>query len=257
MLTISARVGIVDPHNALAQARSLLRAGRPEGAVALLEETVREYPSYADVHHQLGVALGIVGESLRAEGHLRRALEQNPRYAEAHLNLSILLSDRGAYEEARLHLKSFNELTVQNDGRPPAAALDDLVRRHVELALRYRAYGMLEAAEEQTRQALRLRPEYQDLQLRLAELLFERSQLQESARLVEEILHQRPHYDAAHLLRARIQKEQGELQAARRTLSQVRRGTAAVQARTLARGLQTRETPGHDLASPPSPRTEA
>jgi tetratricopeptide (TPR) repeat protein len=248
---------VVDPHNTLAQARSLLRAGRPEGAVALLEGAVRMHPSYADLQHQLGVALGIVGESLRAEGHLRRALEQNPRYAEAHLNLSILLSERGAYDEARLHLKSFNELTVQNNGQPPAAALDDLVRRHVDLAARYRAYGMLEESEEQTRQALRLRPDYQDLRLQLAELLFERSHLQESAVLVDEILQQRPHYDAAHLLRARIQKERGDLLEARRTLSLVRRGAAAVQARTLERGLPPRSGSSNGTPSPPAPRTEA
>lgn len=225
--------------------------------MALLEEAVRRHPSYADLQHQLGVALGMAGESLRAEGHLRRALEQNPRYAEAHLNLSILLSDRGAYDEARLHLQSFNELTVQDDGNPPAAAIDDLVRRHVELAMRYRGYGMLREAEEQTRQALHLRPDYQDLRLQLAELLFERSLLRESAELVEEILHKRPRYDAAHLLRARIQKEQGEVQQARHSLSRVQRGAAAVQARTLARSLHTRASSGNGSRSSPPPRTEA
>lgn len=239
----------MDPHNTLAQAKSLLNAGRPENAVAVLEDAVRSFPSYADLQHQLGVALGMIGETLRAEGHFRRALELNPRYAEAHLNLSILLAERGAYDEARLHRQSFNELTAQRGDLPPAAALDDLVRQHVDLALRYRSYGMLAEAEAQTRQALRLRPEYQDVRLHLAELLFEQSELHESAQLVEEILRHRPRYDAAHLLRARIQKECGDWQAAREALSHVQRGTAAIQARTLARGLHRGQTS--------SPRTEA
>ena len=219
------------------QAQNLLRSGRATQAVPLLEAALREFPAYADLNHQLGVALGMIGESLRAEGHLRRALERNPRYAEAHLNLSILLSERGAYEEARAHLQSFNDLTAATGQQPPAAALDELCRQHVLLASRYRAYGMLSQAEEQIRQALDLRPEYQDLQLHLAEILFERSLLGESGQLVDEILRHRPQYDAAHLLRARIDKERGDWQGARTALSRVRRGAAAIQARTLARGL--------------------
>ena len=113
----------------------------------------------------------------------------------------------------------------------------------MQLAARYRAYGMLAEAEEQTRSALRLRPDYCDIRLQLAELLFERSFLQDSSRIVESVLLQKPHYDAAHLLRARIDKEQGHWQAAREALSRVRRGGAAVQARSLARTLPAMPIP--------------
>jgi Tfp pilus assembly protein PilF len=200
----------------------------------------------------------MIGESLRAEGHFRRALEQNPRYAEAHLNLSILLSERGAYDESRQHLQFFNDLTAEAGQQPPAAALDELARQHVDLALRYRAYGMLSQAEEQIRNALELRPEYQDLRLHLAEILFERSMLVASGALVDEILQQRPQYDAAHLLRARIDKERGDWPQAREALSRVRRGAAAIQARTLARTLRENGKSAHPATRASShPRTEA
>ena len=249
----------MDPQNTLAQAKNLLRVGRAEAAVALLEETTRSYPGYADLQHQLGVALGMVGESLRAEGHLRRAIEQNPRYAEAHLNLAILLSERGAYDEARGHLESFNGLTTPCGDQPPDAALDDLVRQHMQLAARYRSYGMLAESEEQMRGALQLRPDYCDLRLQLAEILFERSRLEESRNLVDSVLVQKPHYDAAHLLCARIDKEQGDWQAARAALSRVQRGAAAVQARSLARTLPVMPPPRNASPGrgPQIPREEA
>jgi len=122
------------------------------------------------------------------------------------------------------------------------------------LASRYRAYGMLSQSEEQIRQALELRPQYQDLRLHLAEILFERSRIAESGQLVDEIIRHRPQYDAAHLLRARIDRERGDWQRARQALSRVQRGAAAVQARTLARGLhenvQSARLEGRPSASP-------
>ncbi len=240
----------MDPQNTLAQAKNLLRAGRADEAVTLLEQAARDNPTYADLQHQLGVTLGMAGECLRAEGHLRRSLSLNPRYAEAHLNLAILLSERGAYEETRRHLQAFNDLTPPQGNQPPDAALDDLVRHHRQLAARYRAYGMLAESEEQTRCALHLRPDYCDLRLLLAEILFERSRLQESSRIVESVLLQKPHYDAAHLLQARIDQERGHWQAAREALTRVKHGAAAVQARSLERSFPAMPRPG---MGPPGP----
>ena len=131
----------------LAQGRSLIEAGKYEDAVRVLQTAVHRAPDFPDVHHQLAVALSLAGEPLRAESHLQRALELNPDYAEAHLNLAILLFERSAYSAARDHLREFSRIVRGTGEGFPDPALDDLARRHAELAERYRTYGMLQEAE--------------------------------------------------------------------------------------------------------------
>ncbi len=233
----------MDVQTALAQGQSLMNAGRYDEAVRALEQVAYHRPDYPDVHNQLGVALSMTGAALRAESHLQRALELNPRYAEAHLNLAILLSERGAYHAARDHLREFDRLAIPADGSLPEAALDDLAKQHVALAERYRSYGLLEEAEDELRRALRLRPEYRDVRLTLARLLFERSRLDEAAEQLERVLQQHGNYDEAQLLRGRIELERGHPDAARGAWQQVRVGTAAVQARAWLEKMGRYEVP--------------
>jgi len=221
----------VDVHTAFAQGQSLMNAGRYDEAVRALEHVAYHRPDYPDVHNLLGVALSMTGAPLRAESHLQRALELNPRYAEAHLNLAILLSERGAYHASRDHLREFDRLAVPADGSLPEAALDDLAKRHSDLAERYRSHGLNEEAESELRRALRLRPAYRDLRVALARLLFEGSKLDEAAEQLDRVLQQHDDYDQAQLLRGRVELQRGHPEAARAAWRRVRVGTAAVQAR--------------------------
>ena len=228
----------MDIRNLLARGRGLVEAGKYEEAVRTLQSAVHRQPDFPDLHHQLAVALSLCGEPLRAESHLQRALEINPDYAEAHLNLAILLFERGAYSAARDHLRDFNRIVRGTGEGFPDPALDDLASRHAALSERYRAYGMLQEAEEQLRAALHLRPGYGDLRLRLVRLLFERSKLDEAAQHVELLLQQRPGYQDAHLLRGRIEQARGNFEAARAAWLQVRAGAAATQARAMLESLE-------------------
>jgi len=228
----------MDIGSLLARSRGLLDAGKYEEAVRSLESAVHRQPDFPDLHNLLGLSLSLAGEPLRAESHLQRALELNPNYAEAHLNLAILLFERSAYNAARDHLREFNRIVRANPSGFPEPALDDLARRHADLAERYRSYGLLDEAEEQMRAALRLRPGYSDLRLRLVRLLFERTKLDDAAQHVELLLQQRPEYQDAQLLRGHIELARGNAQAARTAWLQVRQGAAATQARALLDSLE-------------------
>src|SRR5262245_59243219 len=124
----------MDVGSLLARGKGLLDAGRYADAVRCLESAVRRQPNFPDLHNQLGLALSLAGEPLRAESHLHRALELNPEYAEAHLNLAILLFERNAYGAARDHLRDFTRIVRGGSSALPEPALDDLARRHAELA---------------------------------------------------------------------------------------------------------------------------
>lgn len=228
----------MDVGTLIARARGLLDSGQYAEAVHCLESAVRRQEHFPDLHNLLGLALSLAGEPLRAETHLQRALELNPRYAEAHLNLAILLFERNAYAAAREHLREFNRVVRGNPASFPEPALDDLARRHSELAARYRAYGLLEEAEVQLRAAVRLRPAYSDLRLQLVRLLFERQKVEEAAQQVEVLLQQRPEYSEAHLLRGQIELARGRVDEARAAWLGIRTGAAATQARALLEGLE-------------------
>jgi tetratricopeptide (TPR) repeat protein len=228
----------MDVGSLLARGRGLLDAGRHAEAVRCLESAVRRQPSFPDLHNFLGLALSLAGEPLRAESHLHRALELNPQYAEAHLNLAILLFERNAYSAARDHLREFNRIVRGGPTALPEPALDDLARRHAELADRYRSYGLLAEAETELRAALRLRPGYGDLRLRLVRILFERSQLDEAALQVQLLLQHRPAYQEALLMRGSIELARGNAAGARAAWMQVTTGGAAAQARALLEGME-------------------
>src|SRR5262245_55091070 len=118
----------------MARGRGLLDAGKYGDAVRCLQSAVHRRPEFPDLHNLLGLALSMAGEPLRAESHLARALELNPDYAEAHLNLAILLFERNAYGAARDHLRDFTRIVRGGSSALPEPALDDLARRHAELA---------------------------------------------------------------------------------------------------------------------------
>lgn len=246
----------MEPQNALAQGRSLIAVGRYAEAVRVLQQAAYHRPGWPDVHHQLALALCLAGEPLRAESHLQRALELHPDYAEAHLNLAILLFERGAYHAARDHLRAFDRLARRIDAALPEAALDDLAKRHAELAERYRSYGLHEEAEDEMRRALRLCPGYGDLRLRLARLLFERGKFDDASEQLELVLQSSPALDEALLLQGRLALARGDVEAARTAWRAVRAGAPAVQARalleTLAPGIAAPQRPeaGNDVPPP-------
>ena len=75
----------------IVQANQLLRQGRAENALRLLEESVRAYPQAAAVHHALGRAWSQVNRLPAAEQALREAIRLQPDDAAAHADLGRTL----------------------------------------------------------------------------------------------------------------------------------------------------------------------
>jgi VWFA-related protein len=76
------------------------RAGRIDEAIAGYEKVASAAPDLAEVHHNLGLALGKKGDKARAEAEFRRATELKPGLADAHRALSVLLYEAGKRDEA-------------------------------------------------------------------------------------------------------------------------------------------------------------
>ena len=73
----------------LALATQLLRAGRPEDAIAPLRNAALLQASNPIIQHDLGLACLEVGHLPEAIAALQRAVARNPRYADAYFRLGI------------------------------------------------------------------------------------------------------------------------------------------------------------------------
>ena len=87
-------------------AGALLKLGRPQEALAQLEELVELDPAYTRGHVLLARVLAKGGHSDRAERHLRRASQVDPDSERVHEALGNLLRENGRHEEA---LVSFSQ----------------------------------------------------------------------------------------------------------------------------------------------------
>jgi len=97
------------------QAESLRTSGRPDEAIALLQQALKTNPSYAKTHNNLGCALRDKGQLAEATAEFERAIELNPEYILAHNNLGVVLSEQKRFDEA---LKAFGmALTIAPDNR--------------------------------------------------------------------------------------------------------------------------------------------
>lgn len=100
----------------LASATELLKAGRPDEAIAPLRDAALLEPSNSIIQHDLGLACLEVGRISDAVGALQRAVTSNPRYADAYFRLGIALEKLGdkrgaivAYDRATKLLPSLTE----------------------------------------------------------------------------------------------------------------------------------------------------
>jgi tetratricopeptide (TPR) repeat protein len=132
----------------LQQADALCRAGRPEQAFGLLEDTARKYPASADPWVRMAELWHDAGENERAEQACRQALAADPQSAQAWFRLGCFQAARRPQEAA----KSFREAIRL---RP------DHTLAHYNLAYCLKQLGDRSGAASEYRQALRCQPDYE------------------------------------------------------------------------------------------------
>ena len=82
-----------------------LKANQLDAAIPELEEAVRLLPGRAEIHSNLGYALGLTGQAERGLNEARKALQLDPRRPKTRLVLGMLLLQLGLWEEGVAHLK--------------------------------------------------------------------------------------------------------------------------------------------------------
>lgn len=99
-----------------------IKDGYIERAHKLLEDILRENPSFGKAHNHLGWLHELKYQRLaEAEEYYKKALELSPTYVSTYYNYSILLSNQQRYEELQalldraLKVPSINRSTIYNE----------------------------------------------------------------------------------------------------------------------------------------------
>ncbi|MCL4460106.1 MAG: tetratricopeptide repeat protein [Nitrospirae bacterium] len=77
----------------------LILEDKPEKAVPVLRNLLKNYPDYAMVHFLLGLAYGKLDENVRAVAEEKKALVLNPKSEAARVSLGIALGNTGHFRQ--------------------------------------------------------------------------------------------------------------------------------------------------------------
>jgi len=99
-----------DPVARYIHASKLLEAGDLDQAIMEFEKALEGKPSFAEGHHDLGVAYLRQGLYDKAVKRFRRAIQLKPDLASAHFNLALALQVVGNNEEAEVEFKKAKQL---------------------------------------------------------------------------------------------------------------------------------------------------
>jgi tetratricopeptide (TPR) repeat protein len=173
--------------------RDAFERGRYEEAVRELEEAVALAPDFADLHHLLGLALGMTGARERAVASFQRALQLNPHYVEARMNLAIVYNDLGRYDEA-LHEFRAEQPRDPDHGNLSPDVRAYLAESHVLLGDAYRNLGLHVDAAQEYRKALKVAPQFLDIKNRLGAVYVEMGLADDAEAELAAALAQNPRY---------------------------------------------------------------
>ncbi len=157
-----------------------LQAGRPQPALAHIEQAIAANPRVAGYHLNRANALHRLGRGPEAIAACQEALRLDRANAEAQQILGHVLSDLGRGEEA---LAAYREAARRKPG------LFDI---HNNLGVALRHAGRLEEAEQALREALRREPGEPGIAANLANVLKELGRVTEAEALLRDALRVRP-----------------------------------------------------------------
>lgn len=202
----------LSPHHLPAATRLvelLLAQARPREALALVDEHLQRFPRDADLLQQRARACLALGERAQAIAMFQQATRIAPQSFTARLGLATALADDDQHQAAEVAARA-------------AAAQGPLDPRvHFVLARALLGERRPEAAEAEFREAIRLRPEYVEAHVNLAEALWMRTG--DAARVAAEIdasLQTMPALNELRALKAKLLEAAGQPEAAMQVLDE-------------------------------------
>ncbi len=219
----------------------LLHDGRDADALRYLDAALLEQPGYPDLHFRKAVALYRLDDAKGAEVSAGLALDINGDLAEARVLLSVILREAGREVEAEAEIDRARDsgkrrptaLTRFLDSCPDHPSAQELwehlfdeesLRRRVERAEHLYHAGLLDESEQLLDELVRGYPEFPDLQLKKALILFRRGDQGGAMVHLERALEIHPGFGDALILSAAVLLHQGQVERARCRYEEAREG---------------------------------
>jgi TPR repeat protein len=161
------KISIEEEIPELVQIKSLHKEGKPEEAMALIEEALKKYPKSAELHAWKGIVSGALAGKAKGMGaakygmqmmtELDKALELDPDNVTALMvNAQIKLAtppEYGGDIDSAIHdFKRILELSADTG---------DVIAAHFSLGMAYKKKNELENAREEFQKVLELKPDHQ------------------------------------------------------------------------------------------------
>ena len=155
-----------------------LQQGNYTVAREKLERSLKQNPKDPDVHTTLGLLYDRTGEPKLADKHYQQALKLAPDNPDVSNNYAIYLCKRGRVDEG---VERFSAVVANKYYRTPEVALTNA-------GVCLRNAKRLDEAQAKFIGAIKLRPDYSEATVQLANLHIERGQVPEARKVVDSYL---------------------------------------------------------------------
>ena len=155
-----------------------LQQGNYTVAREKLERSLKQDPKDPDVHTTLGLLYDRTGEPKLADKHYQQALKLAPDNPDVSNNYAIYLCKRGRVDEG---VERFSAVAANKYYRTPEVALTNA-------GVCLRNAKRLDEAQAKFIGAIKLRPDYSEATVQLANLHIERGQVPEARKVVDSYL---------------------------------------------------------------------
>ena len=155
-----------------------LQQGNYTVAREKLERSLKQNPKDPDVHTTLGLLYDRTGEPKLADKHYQEALKLAPDNPDVSNNYAIYLCKRGRVDEG---VERFSAVAANKYYRTPEVALTNA-------GVCLRNAKRLDEAQAKFIGAIKLRPDYSEATVQLANLHIERGQVPEARKVVDSYL---------------------------------------------------------------------
>ena len=221
----------------LERAIALEQSGKPDQAIALLQNILKRDPRSAEAHNWLGVAYLQKNSFSEAEAQFRQAIRLKPDFARAYNNLGSTLAQAGDIAEGIKALEQGLKYAPKD------------LQLHINLGMALRSKGDADAALAHFEPLLAEHPESPELQYQLGQTLRQKGDLPGAIAAIEKALELNPEAQEAYYALGQALKESAaKVKKSRTPPEELKAGSQA-----LARGVfaQAREAAEKAIARDP------